>query len=178
MEDAPIGLGGEDRGCDKAQHGERRDDPACQRQRARAPRCRRELIFDPVAEEHRRGERKEHQCPTREPLVTYHRQVEEQVLDRSAGSEGQQQADGADEVPDAPVRSVLGAPSGHKSHNRDERQDAAVGVQLGQVVRACVSLETDRTATQEVRHHRDEQFRRGHRARSGELVGCAGALCD
>ena len=38
--------------------------------------------------------------------------------------------------------------------------DAAVGVQLGKVVRPGVGLETDRTAAQQVRHDRDEQLGR------------------
>jgi len=88
-----------------------------------------------MAEEHRRREREENERTTREPLLAHDGEVEEQVLEWSIGSEGQQQADAADEVPHAPVPSVLGAPSGHERHDCDQREDAAVGVQLGKVVR-------------------------------------------
>ncbi len=178
MEESRVGLVGQGRGGHETQHDDGRHQPARDCERARVAGLRGELVLDPVPEQHRRREREQDERPARQPLLTHNREMDDQVLERGVGPEGQDHAHGPDEVPDAPVLGVLGAPPSQERHDRDQGDDAAVGVQLGKVVGPRVRLETDGAAAQQVRHDGDEQFGWCDRARGGEGEADVGTFRD
>ena len=104
--------------------------------------------------------------------------MHEEALKRGVRAERQNQAHSADEVPDAPTAGVFRTPPPRQGHQRDERKDPAVRVQLRQAVGPCVGLESDGAATEQVRHKRDEQLGRGDRARGDEDKAGMGPLRD